>query len=155
MRELGPAGAAEEENPLAAVVREMRAVQRRIARSDSGRATQTIQQQILAELDRLIRQARTVDAQPQTAGERGPGTSPPPQSRETRSGTPRGGPAGKSPPATGVAKLRGMMESVWGELPGRERERMLQTPIEEFLPEYESMLEDYFRHLAAPQEKRP
>jgi len=59
MRELAPAGAAEEEEPLAAVAREMREAQRRIARSESGRRTQAVQQQVVAELDRLVQQART------------------------------------------------------------------------------------------------
>jgi hypothetical protein len=167
MRQLGPAGPAEEENPLAAVARAMCEVLGRIARSDLGQPTQAVQQQIVAELDRLIRQARTVEtrspSQPQTAaGQRGPAAQPPqPQSGDAQSGSPRGGSAGKrstagQPPQTaGAAKIRGMMENVWGELPGKQREQMLQTPVEEFLPEYESLLEDYFQRLAAPQEKRP
>jgi hypothetical protein len=32
---------------------------------------------------------------------------------------------------------------------------MRQSAVEEFLPEYESMLEAYFKRLAAPQEKNP
>jgi hypothetical protein len=166
MRELAPAGAAEEEEPLAAVAREMREVQRRIARSESGRPTQAVQQQVVAELDHLIQQARTPGSesqvQPRTASttERGPIVQPPaPQPPGAKSGSPRGGSAGKRPAAgqppqaAGMAKIRGLLENVWGELPHKQREQMLQTPVEEFLPEYESMLEDYFQRLAAPQEK--
>ena len=166
MRELAPAGAAEEEEPLAAVAREMREAQRRIARSESGRRTQAVQQQVVAELDRLVQQARTPgsesQAQPRTASttERGPIVQPPPpQPPGAKSASPRGGSAGKRsaagppPQAAGMAKIRGLLENVWGELPHKQREQMLQTPVEEFLPEYESMLEDYFQRLAAPQEK--
>ena len=40
------------------------------------------------------------------------------------------------------------MKQLWGELPQRDREQMLQLPVEEFLPEYELLIEDYFRRLS-------
>jgi hypothetical protein len=167
MRQLGPADAAEEENPLAAVARAMRDVQGRIARTESGPPTQALEERIVADLDRLIGQSRTLDSQsqtqPQTTLSEGGSTARPPQAQsgQPKSASPRGGSAGRqastgqSPSTAGAAKVRGMMENVWGELPARQRQQMLQSPAEEFLPEYESMLEDYFRRLAAPQEKRP
>jgi hypothetical protein len=167
MRQLGSADVPGDENPLAAVARAMRDVQGRITRAELGPPTQAIQQRIAADLDRLIRQSRTLDAQsqaqPQTTPSESGSTARPPQVQagQPKSTSPRGGSAGRqasagqSPPTTGAVKIRGMMEDVWGELPARQRQQMLQSPAEEFLPEYESMLEDYFRRLAAPQEKRP
>jgi hypothetical protein len=40
------------------------------------------------------------------------------------------------------------MGRFWGELPERDRQRMLQIPVEEFPPKYESMIEDYYRQLS-------
>ncbi len=165
LRELAPAGASEEENPLAIIVRQMRQSHQQILHAESGRPTQAVQQQIVAELDRLIQQAGSrggeSQAQPQpaaSASQRGPSAQQP-------SGVKPGQPPGsstKKPPAAGqppqppdVAKIRGMMENTWGELPRKQRERMLQSAAEEFLPEYESMLEAYFQRLAAPPEKKP
>jgi hypothetical protein len=167
LRDLGPAGASAEENPLAIIVRQMRQSQQGILRAESGRPTQAVQQQIVATLDRLIQQARSSGgespAQPQPASstnERGPIAQPQPPS-SVKPGQPSGG-SGNKPPAhgqppqpPGVAKIRGMMENAWGELPSKQREQMLQSAAEEFLPEYESMLEAYFKRLAAPQEKQP
>jgi hypothetical protein len=36
----------------------------------------------------------------------------------------------------------------WGDLPKRDRERILQIPPEEFLPKYQKMIEDYYRQLS-------
>ena len=50
--------------------------------------------------------------------------------------------------------MRGMMKRLWGELPERQREQMMQMPLEEFLPEYELMIEDYFRRLSEKNTNR-
>ncbi|MBU4399790.1 MAG: hypothetical protein KKE86_10700, partial [Planctomycetes bacterium] len=43
---------------------------------------------------------------------------------------------------------RARMMRLWGELPPHAREQMLQSPVEEFPPKYELMIEEYFRRLA-------
>jgi hypothetical protein len=46
-----------------------------------------------------------------------------------------------------------MLRRVWGDLPERERDEMLQLqPPEEFLPKYELLIEAYFRRLAEGKE---
>jgi hypothetical protein len=168
MRALTPAESAGED-PLSVVVREMREAQRRIARAESDRRTQAIQQHVVAELDRLIEQAVASDSQSQaarsqTASSTTTPAAQPPQARpgDAKPGTPRAGSTSKRSPAgpprqpSEAAKIRGMMENAWGELPGKQREQMLQSPVEEFLPQYESLLEDYFKRLATPpEETRP
>ena len=47
------------------------------------------------------------------------------------------------------------MKDVWGQLPAREREQMLQSPPEQFLPKYELLLEKYYKRLAEEQKRRP
>lgn len=162
-RELGEAAVPEDDNPLLEVARTMRQVEGLIGRNDSGPSTQNLQEQIVADLDRLLDEAR------RRAKQCKPGSS---QSQQAASRRPIGQPqakpgaGGKRPsdrPATTSAQrptgsgrtrrpdmtqMRKVMEELWGELPPRQREQMLQLPVEEFLPKYELLIEEYFRRLA-------
>lgn len=51
-----------------------------------------------------------------------------------------------------MEEMRTLMKSLWGELPEREREQMLQLPVEEFLPKYEVLIEQYFQRLSEQQQ---
>jgi hypothetical protein len=171
-RELGGAAQSETDgtaNPLLSIARQMRDVQARINQADGGKPTQKLQQQIVAELERLIQQAR------QAAKACKPGTS---QQQGISSRTPIGqqpkpGTGGKTPsdkPATGstqrppdggqvrkpsIEDVRTMMKQLWGELPGQARQQMLQSPVEELPPKYEVLIEDYFRRLSQQNPGEP
>jgi hypothetical protein len=54
---------------------------------------------------------------------------------------------GKKQP-TQAEEVQATMKQLWGELPEQARERMLQSPVEQFPPKYETMIEDYYRRLA-------
>ena len=45
-------------------------------------------------------------------------------------------------------ELRAAIRQLWGELPEHARAQMLQSPVEEFPPKYEVLIEEYFRRLA-------
>jgi hypothetical protein len=163
-RELGAAAVKEDDNPLQQIASQMREAQQRIARSDSGPDTQQLQRQIVADLDRLIQRAR------QTAGQCSSDTSQSqPSSRTTPSDRscdkpgqpgsqpPTGKPpSGTSPPSAAsptarkpnAAQTQALIKRLWGALPERQRELMLQSPPEEFPPDYELLIEDYFRRLS-------
>ena len=47
-----------------------------------------------------------------------------------------------------MLRLEHMLRSVWGNLPEKTREDLRQTTAEEFLPEYERLIIDYYRRLA-------
>ena len=47
-----------------------------------------------------------------------------------------------------MAEMRTVLKQLWGELPQRQREQMLEPPVEEFLPKYEQQIEEYFRRLS-------
>ena len=47
-----------------------------------------------------------------------------------------------------MERTRARMMRLWGELPPHVREQMLQSPVEDFPPKYELMIEEYFRRLA-------
>ena len=48
--------------------------------------------------------------------------------------------------------MRAVIKRLWGELPERDRGKMLLSPGEEFPPKYELLIEEYFRRLS--EEKR-
>ena len=50
-------------------------------------------------------------------------------------------------------EMRSLINNLWGELPPHVRDQMLQTPVEEFIPKYQDLIEDYFRDLS--NEKKP
>ena len=45
-----------------------------------------------------------------------------------------------------------LVKDLWGQLPERQREQILQPLSEEFLPKYASEIEAYFRALADPNQ---
>ena len=44
--------------------------------------------------------------------------------------------------------MRSLMNNLWGELPAGAREQMQQTPMEDFIPKYQDLIEDYYRDLS-------
>ncbi|MCS7304814.1 MAG: hypothetical protein NZ602_06880 [Thermoguttaceae bacterium] len=163
-RELGEAGVSEEENPLLSILQQMREVEVLLGQGQTGPRTQQIQKQILAELDRLIQQAQnsalaqakvSAKGKPQAGSADSPqGPTSPAEPKEGLPGTAKQSPA-KSPPgsspeekATELQQLRSLLHEVWGLLPPTQRQQMLETPVEEFLPKYKLLIIDYFRRLA-------
>ena len=168
-RELGPAAVAEDDDPLLSVARRMREVESLIARTQSGDRTQQTQQQIVAELEKLIQQARksckkgsSQNAQSQATPPRAKVTQPSKQPGAGQ-GDPKSKPAADSNAKAGqsdakkpdVEQMRALIEKqLWGGLPLRQRQQLLQLPMEEFLPKYESLIIEYFKRLSEEQGKR-
>ena len=46
------------------------------------------------------------------------------------------------------------MKDSWGHLPAKTREQMLQNSPERFLPQYELMIEKYYKRLAEEQSSK-
>jgi hypothetical protein len=163
-RELGNAAISEDEQPLVEVVRQMRSAEQRILRGDCGPQTQQSQQQILADLDRLIRQARS---QGQASAAQQSSSMPAPHGGSTAQANSKPGDkgaAGRRPgdkPGSGTAlrptpqQLEAVFGQAWGQLPAQARQQLLQQwSAEQFLPEYAPMIEQYFRRLTEAQEDR-
>jgi len=166
-KELGAAAISEEQEPLLEIARSMHEAQGRISQSDGGRKTQELQAKIIADLDRLLEQARKSATQS--------GAPQPSQSMASRQpvGQPKpgaGGSKSSDKPATGAeqkprenaearkadvqAMRDGLLKQIWGELPPQVREQMKQwSDFDEFLPKYEIMIEDYFRSLTEEKKK--
>ncbi len=164
--ELGSAAEKENDNPLLNIAQNMFQVQERIVQSDAGPATLNLQKQIVADLDLLIDQAK------KSCGQCSSSSSNPRQSAQKPGGSPPkpGAKAGQKPgnkPAAASSsrspdgqsrkpdmdEMRSLINNLWGELPPHVRDQMLQTPVEEFIPKYQDLIEDYFRDLS--NEKKP
>ncbi|MEN6449904.1 MAG: hypothetical protein ABFC96_05370 [Thermoguttaceae bacterium] len=157
-RELG-AAAEKEDDAMLRIGRQMRDSQRRIGRADSGEATQKLQRNIVAELDRLIEQSRKKSGQcqpgacqPKPGNKQGNKASNKPGSKSGVA--PSSKPAGQSRREADGQRARTTMKQLWGELPERARQQMLQLPDEEFPPKYELLIEDYFRRLSEEKKEK-
>ncbi len=150
----------------------MRTIERRLATERSGDAeTSQLQAEIVDELARLIEKLEQQQQNQQSAAS---GQQPPSSASERKKvkqpGTAAGNTAAadKRPVKESTERLgkadvhapdaddvRGLMKDVWGQLPAREREQMLQSPPEQFLPKYELLLEKYYKRLADQQRHQP
>lgn len=68
-----------------------------------------------------------------------------------RESTPGG--HGARPTVVQLERRRGLATAVWGHLPDRELEQMLQSYSEDYLPEYADLVERYYEALAAERLK--
>jgi hypothetical protein len=168
-RELGDAAEKESDNPLLEIARKMRDAERRLDQHDAGPTTQIVQKEIVDDLEKLIDQARKAAKQPAGGQSRSqPVASRQPVGQPSTGGEPQGGqpndrPAADStqrpraandrPRQVDVEQVQAIIKELWGELPEREREQMLESPPEEFLPKYELLIEEYFRRLS--EERTP
>ena len=154
--ELGP-----EPDPLTQIGRRMRQVETLIDNRDTSARTQDMQKQILRELDMLLEQTKK---QCQGACQN-PSNNSQPKPGSTASNQPKKGEAG--PPKESNDKLRDpgetkvgepanmddLVREVWGHLPDKIRAQMQNVTVEQFLPKYEALIEDYYKRLA--EEQRP
>ena len=155
MSELGTAAIAENDQPLSLIVRKMRHVGQRVAMADAGSQTQETQREIVVGLNSMIDQAQQRSRESIVQKRSSPGTSqaPPPSSAGSQPGA-APGPANASAQGGGVPKpldprqIHDIQRQFWGELPEKSREILFQSPVEEFLPAYQSMIEQYYRRLA-------
>lgn len=151
----------ESEDPLMMIGRQMRIAQRLIGGRDASATTQRIQRQIVEDIERLIEQLNQQAAQQQSASSQlqasRPDESPDPDSMAGSGEHPgTSAPAQESDtqvrkPVASDARLASMMETlqqVWGHLPPRIREQMQSGMAEEFLPQYERLIEHYYQRLA-------
>lgn len=157
-QELSQAAVDEAKNPLLGIARSMRLVEGLIEENESGEKTQTIQAEIIADIDTLLKRAKkkcqSCASQCKSAAQRKPSQQPKPSKpkegkpnakRTTTSNVKPGKAEGEMPD---MAEMMAVIKQVWGELPEKERQQMLQTSVEEFLPKYADKIEQYFKRLA-------
>ncbi len=148
------------ENPLVPIAQDMQISQILVARSLFNDNTKNIQQQIVARLAVLIDQMQQTA---QTSGEEQNGQQQGGAPSDGQGGPPSGeggqngasdstpgqaGPNEDPAAAGGPADVQSLTRRVWGHLPPREREQMIQNMPEEFLPKYQRQIEQYYQRLA-------
>lgn len=170
-RELGAAANREDaaDDPLSNIARQMREVQGRMGKRDAGIETQHLQSQIVADLDQLIDQARKSGSRSPSAEKSQDVATRTPMGQSPAAPQPKPGQGGGTTPGQlnnpnavrkpeghrpDMGEMRSVLKQIWGELPQRQREQMLELPVEEFLPKYEMQLEEYFRRLSEDKTKQ-
>jgi hypothetical protein len=164
-RELGPAGVAEDENPLLQIARQMQRAESLLTKPQPGAPAKQVQEQIVADLERLLKSCQNSSSSPggqctpKPGGEKKSGQ---PGNKSGATGAQRN-PKPKNSGARTKDDLAGrpdaadvrMVQEFIARLPQREREQIQASSIEEFLPKYKSLIEAYFRDLAEEQDGRP
>ena len=155
---------------LARIRGDMQQAKSLLGATNSGGATDTlqqvgaVQQQVVDQLDTLIAQ---LSKQCQ-GGQCKPSDSPPkPSQRSQAKPGNSGSAAGRGQTAARDSTDRldrataqkvekgdidAMVKDLWGHLPERSREQMLQSFSDEFLPKYELEIEQYYRRLSEENE---
>jgi hypothetical protein len=153
----GTASPLQSDNPLVQIAERMRQVESRLAKQDTSRQTQEEQDQILAQLGKLLEQAK----QQQASAQKKPGGS---GRGSNQTGTGTGNPT-PTPPrdstnrieqgtkeAVETTDVKDLLRRIWGHLPDKLRSEMQASLSEQFLPKYERLIEEYYKRLA---EERP
>jgi hypothetical protein len=137
--------ATDEPKPLALVERRMRDAHRRLAASEADETTLERQQQIVRDLDKLIKDLEKQQQQAQQAAQQAGagGSQPSSPAEDSRPGELKG-------PGE-VERKRVVAGGEWGSLPPAERERLAQGIARDFPGHYRQLVEEYFKTLADPQ----
>lgn len=162
-----PADSGGDEDPLTAIGRRMLDVGARLAREDSSTATQDKQKKILADLEKLIENAQRQRGSSSAKGGNSAKTTAPKKLAKKSGGnndaSARAGATVESTERLGKAaakkvdpkEIRDRIEATWGVLPEQVREQMRHAGGDDFLGEYELMIENYFKRLAERAGNRP
>ncbi len=159
---------------LSKVVKQMQTAQSLLERSDnvgsggSVGSASSAQAEALTGLDAMIAELTERQSQCKGGGKCIDGESKNPDSPKPGNKPGSSEKSGKSPAnsassstnnnanlSTELAVAGELVKDLWGHLPERQREQILQPLSEEFLPQYASEIEAYFRALAAPPHPRP
>jgi hypothetical protein len=160
-------GAPADEDPFARLSKRMHEAERMIPKSAATKTTRKLQHEIVADLEKLIADLEKRAQQQNSSGkssqqqttERKPVNQPGQDPIE--SGQDSNSPARDSTTRLGknevrkvdMAQMKSLLKDLWGQLPDKAREQMLQSSPEQFLPKYELLIEQYYKRLA--EEQRP
>lgn len=137
-----------EDDSLDHIARRMRDITRRLDLGHAGPQTRTVQDGVIASLDKLIEKIEQQQQQCQAssgAGGSGNGGNGTPMDDSRIAG-------GKGP---GEVQSRDLGDGEgWGDLPPHQREEALQQIGREFPPHYREAIEQYFKRLASGGEQR-
>lgn len=151
-------------DPLTKIGAKMRRAARQIANRQTQDETRDLQQEIVADIEELLKQARkkkssSSSGQSKSEQQARRSEAAQPQSKPSRAGgasqasnnpardseaTMRNRQAERPDPAT----TRQLMQELWGHLPERDRQQVLSATGEVFVPKYEARIKEYFKRLS-------
>jgi hypothetical protein len=156
--------------PLARIQKQMQVAQSLLPQINAEGKAAKVQEQVVSDLDKLIAElskqcqgGECQGGQCQNGNQPKSGQNPKPNSANStamasgrsaaRDSTDRLDRTTAKP--TDKAAVDAMVKAVWGQLPERAREQMLQSFTDEFLPKYELEIEQYYRRLSDEQSTQP
>jgi len=161
-RGLGATASPDANDPLIVVLELMKESQSRLAQKDTGTQTQQIQNKIIDVFDSLMNQAmRRTQPQPSqgttenSQQQQQKETSQTAQAQPTQSDRGSDTATQSSGGDTKRSELNQVLQKVWGELPERERNMVLQHAAEAIVPKYRALIEAYYRELSRGRESSP
>jgi hypothetical protein len=162
----------ENENPLVRLSRQMREAERMMEGGKPGESGQKLhekQDKIVSDLAKLIEEAKKKKSQSSSSSK----SSKQQMANRDKPQQPKNSnPSGSNKPSNDpskdssnqlskqdaqkpdMAQMNDLLKDVWGQLPERMRQQMLQSSVEEFLPKYELLIEDYFKALSNRQTEK-
>jgi hypothetical protein len=146
-------------DPLKLVKDRMRQAESVLAARDASGRASSAQQEAVSELDAMIaklqKQCENCGGQ---CNKPGPLQNKPPKpggKKGSKPGETSAVAATKPAPPVDKAAVGNLVKDLWGRLPERQREELLQPLSEEFLPEYAADIEEYFHVLAETPSDQP
>jgi hypothetical protein len=120
---------------------------RQIARPTQKAQERALRQldMVADQLDRLIEQTKKGGKTVRSDEHKTPGNA---RDATNLPGQKQGSPSDGSAREPDAAETRARIKKLWGALPAHVRERMQQSPSEDFPPKYELQIEEYFRRLS-------
>lgn len=147
----------EDGGPLSQVIKEMREVEERLGKSDTGEATRKKQEEIVKKIETLIEQAKNSQGQSQSKKKSlalSKGKPQPGQQKGDQAGTTGGNaPFTKPQKPTDRRSLAGGKE-LWGDLPPEVRQDLDNVMKEGFLPSREELIRRYYLSLSKKKATR-
>lgn len=157
-----------DQDPLMHISDEMRMAEQWMTEGKRAPHAQQVQQRIVEDLARLIRQAEQQQQAQQQSGKSQNKPGQKSQRQSAKQSQPMGGgqaggesnkPAQDSTDRMGKAEaarpdpktFQRLLKDSWGHLPERDREQVLQHSPEQFLPQYELLIERYYKRLSEQQ----
>lgn len=161
MRPATPAGEdvgrpSSDRDVLGSVVRDMRASERLLRQQQQGVPTRDVQQRIVDTLGELVNQLQRQkggDAKPQSARSQAATTSPAPTEGQPRASSQAGERNSGGNQEEKPVSPQDLVEKVWGQLPPRMQQQIGSPVHEQFLPQYEPLIIEYYRRLAEENQK--
>jgi hypothetical protein len=144
-------GVADQDDWLRVVTMRMQEAHQILAASDAAGGASAAQRAAVDELDALlVKMQKQCDKCCAQCNK--PSSSASKQPKPGKSGAKPGASTVQAgPPAKADRSALGrLVNDVWGRLPQRQRDELLQPLSEEFVPEYATETEEYFRALAEP-----